>query len=109
MKHIFDFKAKDIKGIPDGTTIDTDGNLWVALFMGSCILKIDPKKGEVLQKIPIPAYFITSATWGGPNYDVLYVTSAKLDICGEQKPLCGATFMVTDLGAKGYPNVNFKL
>ncbi|KAJ0183064.1 hypothetical protein K1T71_001040 [Dendrolimus kikuchii] len=109
MKHIFDFSAKNIEGIPDGTTIDTDGNLWVAVFMGSCILKIDPRKGELLQKIPIPAYQITSATFGGPNYDILYVTSAKLDFCGEQKPPCGATFMVTGLGAKGHPNVYFKL
>lgn len=34
-KTIFDFKAHDIKGFPDGMTIDTDGNLWVAVFGGS--------------------------------------------------------------------------
>ncbi|XP_049872786.1 regucalcin-like [Pectinophora gossypiella] len=107
MKYIFDFKANKIEGVPDGTTIDTDGNLWVAVFNGSCILKIDPTSGELLQKVPIPAKQVTSATFGGPNYDIMFVTSASLD--DEQKPPCGATFMVTGLGVKGLPNVNFKL
>lgn len=29
---IFDFKCKNIAGEPDGMTIDTNGNLWVAVF-----------------------------------------------------------------------------
>lgn len=29
---IFDFKCKNITGDPDGMTIDTNGNLWVACF-----------------------------------------------------------------------------
>jgi len=28
----FDFKCKNITGDPDGMTIDTNGNLWVACF-----------------------------------------------------------------------------
>lgn len=31
-KVIFDFRCKNITGDPDGMTIDTDGNLWVACF-----------------------------------------------------------------------------
>lgn len=30
----FDFKANNEHGIPDGMTIDADGNLWVAVFDG---------------------------------------------------------------------------
>ncbi|PZC86898.1 regucalcin [Helicoverpa armigera] len=109
LKYIFDFEKNKIAGVPDGTTIDTDGNLWVAVFEGSCILKIDPRTGDLLQKVPIPALQVTSATFGGPNYDILFVTSASLNITGAQDPPCGATFMVTGLGVKGFPNVNFKL
>nr|BAM19641.1 regucalcin [Papilio xuthus] len=109
LKYIFDFKKNDIEGFPDGMTIDTDGNLWVAVFDGSCVLKIDPKAGSVLQKIPIPAKQVTSVTFGGPNLDVLFVTTASMNIKEEQKPPCGATFMVLGLGVKGHPNVNFKL
>lgn len=90
-------------------TIDTDGNLWVAVFDGSCILKIDPRSGNLLQEVPIPAKQVTSATFGGPNLDILFVTTASMNINGEQAPPCGATFMVIGLGVKGHPNVNFKL
>ncbi|XP_026319176.1 uncharacterized protein LOC113229707 [Hyposmocoma kahamanoa] len=110
LKYFFDFKKHGItEGFPDGTTIDTDGNLWVAVFNGSCILHIDPRTDTLLQKVPIPAKQVTSATFGGPNYDILFVTTASVKIAEEQKPPCGATFMVTGLGVKGNPNVNVKL
>lgn len=110
LRRIFDFKKNGIEGTPDGMTIDTNGNLWVAVFNGSSILQIDPRAGKLLQQIPIPAKQVTSVTFGGPNYDILFVTSAKLKIDNvEQKPPCGATFIVTGHGAKGYPNNNFRL
>ncbi|KAH9636267.1 hypothetical protein HF086_009463 [Spodoptera exigua] len=109
VKYIFDFEKNKIEGFPDGTTIDTDGNLWVAVFDGSCVLKINPRSGELLQKVSIPALQVTSVTFGGPNYDILFVTTASLNIRGPQDPPCGSIFMVTGLGVKGFPNVNFKL
>lgn len=109
MKYIFDFDKNNVAGFPDGSTIDTDGNLWVAVFDGSCVINIDPRTGIVLRKIPIPALQVTSATFGGPNYDILFVTTASLNIQGPQHPPCGATFMVTGLGVKGHPNVNYRL
>ncbi|XP_063826556.1 regucalcin-like [Ostrinia nubilalis] len=109
LRYIFDFKKNGIEGVPDGHTIDTDGNLWVAVFNGSCILHINPKTGQLLRKVSIPALQVTSVTFGGPQLDVLFVTTASLNITAEQKPPCGCTFMVTGLGAKGHPNVNVKL
>ncbi|XP_004930719.1 regucalcin [Bombyx mori] len=108
-RNIFDFKQRGLQGIPDGTTIDTDGNLWVAVFGGSCVLKINPKNGEILQKLAIPAEQVTSATFGGPNLDILFVTSACCNVGKEQLPPSGATFMVTGLGVKGLPNVSVRL
>ncbi|CAH2046718.1 unnamed protein product, partial [Iphiclides podalirius] len=107
--YIFDLKEKNIAGMPDGMTIDTDGNLWVAVFDGSRVLKIDPRLGHLLQEVPIPAKQVTSVAFGGRNLDILFVTTARLKINEEQEPPCGATFMVTGLGAKGHPHVNFKL
>ncbi|XP_041980349.1 regucalcin-like [Aricia agestis] len=109
LSYIFDFEKNNITGFPDGTTIDTDGNLWVAVFGASCVLKINPNTGELLQKVSIPASQVTSVTFGGPNYDILFVTTACMEIGGPQKPPSGATFMVTGLGVKGLKNVNFKL
>ena len=33
------------KELPDGMTIDINGNLWVALFFGGRIVNIDSKTG----------------------------------------------------------------
>lgn len=108
LTYVFDLQKHGISGLPDGMTIDTDGNLWLALFGGSCVLKIDPRKGVALQKVEIPVSQVTSVTFGGPNLDILFVTTGWLDFNGEQKPPAGSTFMVTGLGVKGLPNVNFK-
>ncbi|XP_052754805.1 regucalcin-like [Galleria mellonella] len=109
LKYVFDFNKHNIEGFPDGTTIDTDGNLWVAVFNGSCVIKVDPRTGQLLEKVAIPAPQVTSATFGGPNYDILFVTTGSINMGSEQAPPAGSTFMVTGLGVKGHPNINVKL
>ena len=32
-------------GIPDGHCIDQDGNLWVAMYFGNGLIKVDPVTG----------------------------------------------------------------
>ncbi|CAD0201983.1 unnamed protein product [Chrysodeixis includens] len=108
-RNVFAYKDHGLDGIVDGMTIDTDGNLWVANFDGNQIIKIDPKTSKLVQKIPIPALQVTSATFGGPNHDVLYVTSACMDRGTPQLPPAGSTFTVTGINAKGYPNKNVRL
>ncbi|KAF5269326.1 hypothetical protein FQR65_LT02628 [Abscondita terminalis] len=109
-KVIFDFDKHNIPGVPDGMTIDVDGNLWVAVFNGARILKINPNTSELLSTIKFPAKQITSAAFGGPNLEDLYVTSAQLVIDGEKQPEpAGAVFKVTGTGTKGLPGVNVKL
>ncbi|XP_050678724.1 regucalcin-like isoform X1 [Leptidea sinapis] len=103
---IFDFEKNHIGGMPDGITIDSDGNLWIAVFNGSCVIKIDPRSGKLLQKIPIPAKQVTSVIFGGQHYDVLFVTSARLRAGG---PQCGCTFTITGLGVKGLPGYKYKI
>ncbi|CAH0720266.1 unnamed protein product, partial [Brenthis ino] len=108
-RFVFKYKDHGLEGIVDGMTIDTDGNLWVANFDGFQMLKIDPHKGVILQKVPIPALQTTSATFGGAALDQLYVTSASMNRGEEQKPPCGSTFRVTGLGVKGHPNASVRL
>ncbi|OWR53293.1 regucalcin-like [Danaus plexippus] len=109
MKYIFDLQANGVEGFPDGATIDSDGNLWVAVFSGSCVLQVDPVRGTLIQKLAIPASQVTSVTFGGPDFDVMFVTSASVDYTGPQEPPGGCTFMITGVGAKGLPNVCYKL
>ena len=91
-------------------TIDTDGNLWVAVFGGGCVLHVDPRrKDALLEEIKLPANQITSAAWGGPNLDELYITSADQDIKTPKGEKSGGLFRVTGLKAKGFPMVPVKL
>lgn len=52
---IFDFEKYDIPGVPDGMTIDTEGNLWVAVFNGGRVLHINPSTSELLDTLYFPA------------------------------------------------------
>lgn len=109
---IFDFKKNNIKGVPDGMTIDTEGKLWIACFNGSQVIRIDPVSGELLCTIPIPSLMTTSVAFGGPNMDILYVTSASLGMTDEQRaadPNAGAVFRVTGTGCKGFPGRAVKM
>lgn len=69
------------------------------------VINIDPRDGKLLKTIELPARFITSVAFGGPNYEDLYVTSGT----GEgpnahlSKAEDGCTFMITGTGARGFP------
>lgn len=55
-RSVFTLKKHGLDGFPDGMTIDKDGNLWIAVFNGYKVIKIDPRKPEtLLQTIDIPA------------------------------------------------------
>jgi len=59
-----------------------------------------------LKKIDIPAKYVTSCCFGGPQFDILYVTTATLRVTETEKelyPKSGAVFAVTNLGTKGKP------
>ncbi|KAL3269776.1 hypothetical protein HHI36_008836 [Cryptolaemus montrouzieri] len=106
-KVIFDLKDQiHVTGYPDGMTIDEDDNLWIALYMGGAIIKVNPVTGKLLQVVAIPAQAVTSLTWGGPKLDILYVTTSRYPFSSEERkrqPAAGALFAVTDLGTRGLP------
>ena len=92
------YDAADVAGGPDGMTIDADGNLWVGFWGGSCVRCIDPRTGEVLEKVDTPATNTTSCCFGGDDLRTLYITSA-LDIT---EPHSGHIFTCRP-GATGLP------
>ena len=49
-------------------------------------------------EITLPCEQITSASFGGPNLDILYVTTAA---AGNKPSPAGQTFRITGLNAKG--------
>lgn len=59
--------------------------------------------GKVVLEINLPAEQITSVAFGGPNLDILYATSASMEMYKKQAPLGGSLFKITGLGATGLP------
>merc|ERR1712061_107438 len=90
-----------ITGKLDGMSIDTRGNLWVAVFEGGKIIEVDPSKRRIVREIRFEkAKFITSCVFGGPNLDELYVTSGRPgDDPSKLLSEAGSIFRVIGLGA----------
>lgn len=99
----------DDQGIPDGMTIDVDGNVWVALWGGYGVYKCNPDTGEILDYIELPVSNVTSCAFGGKEMDTLFITTAKAELTKEelaQQPLAGGIFSVkTD--TKGFYSNKF--
>ncbi|MEX0322686.1 MAG: SMP-30/gluconolactonase/LRE family protein [Puniceicoccaceae bacterium] len=72
------------QGSPDGMTIDSEGMLWVAMWGGHSVLRVDPQRGEVTAKVSVPAPHVTSCTFGGSQLDTLFITTARAGLDEEQ-------------------------
>lgn len=97
-------------GYPDGMTIDAEGQLWVALWGGSAILRCDPRRGTIVQKLSLPVSLVTSCAFGGAKLDVLYVTSARCDLTTDElaaQPLAGS-ILALDPQATGCKSTYFQ-
>lgn len=64
---------------PDGLTIDRQGNLWVAIWDGWCIICFNPVGQEIL-RIKLPVQRPTCVTFGGADLSELYITSASVEL-----------------------------
>jgi sugar lactone lactonase YvrE len=67
-------------GWPDGMTSDIEGNLWIAMWGGACITHWNPKTGQLLEQISLPAKNVTSCVFGGDDLNELYITSARVGL-----------------------------
>ncbi|MFB4210589.1 SMP-30/gluconolactonase/LRE family protein [Shouchella sp. JSM 1781072] len=66
----------DYGGSPDGMTIDKEGMLWVALWGAGAVIRVKPTTGEVIETVTVPASHTTSCTFGGEDYQTLFITTA---------------------------------
>jgi len=64
-------------GWPDGMTSDIEGMLWVALWGGAKPTRWNPATGQLVAEIPLPAFNVSSCTFGGPDLTDIYVTTAR--------------------------------
>lgn len=96
-------------GAADGSTVDAEGFLWNALVYAGKLVRFAPD-GSIDRIIDMPVRKVTSVNFGGPNMDVLYVTSmAKppLPRFPGDGVLRGSLFAITGLGVRGVPEPRF--
>ena len=96
------------QGYPDGLTVDILGGVWSAHWDGWRVTRYHPD-GRVDKVVKMPVPRPTSCTFGGPNLDRLYVTSASIGLSGEvltQAPLSGGLFEI-DVEMQGLPEPQF--
>jgi len=94
-------------GIPDGMTVDDEGNLWVALWGGGGVAKYDPATGRLLDKAELPVLHATSCCFGGTRLDELYITTAGYGTDPARYPFAGGVFRVRP-GVTGRPSYLFR-
>lgn len=91
---------------PDGMTIDSDGNLWVAFCHGGCVSCFAPNSGAEIRKVEIPAVETTACAFGGENLDRLFVTTGIHKTLVEAD--AGKVFVIDGLGVTGVPAFAYK-
>ena len=66
----------DGDGLPDGLTVDAEGNVWCAHWAGAKVSQYAPSS-ERLRTIALPATNVTSVAFGDDDLGTLYVTTAR--------------------------------
>lgn len=99
--------ARDVDCSPDGLVVAADGTVWSAKWAGSSVVVYEPS-GAVAGRIPLPVENVTSLVFGGPDLDVLYVTTAVDEPEGygrrsERPDLAGRVLALENLGVHGQP------
>ncbi|RIH66453.1 SMP-30/gluconolactonase/LRE family protein [Mariniphaga sediminis] len=97
-------------GFPDGMTIDSEGNVWIALWGGAAVGCWNPETGELLRTIDVPAKNVTSCAFGDDDLGTLYITTARQNTNEKELkkfPHAGGVFKIRP-GVKGVEACFFK-
>ncbi len=71
------YTAEKENAVPDGMAVDAKGDIWTALWGGSCVQKIS-SQGKILCEYQFPALQVSSLCFGGNELTHLFVTSASI-------------------------------
>ncbi|SFJ87618.1 Sugar lactone lactonase YvrE [Amycolatopsis sacchari] len=64
-------------GLPDGLTVDENGDIWLAVWGAGQVWRLDPVTGETTAVVQVPASCPTSCAFGGRDLSTLCVTTAN--------------------------------
>tara|TARA_B100000745_G_scaffold120653_1_gene78135 strand:+ start:209 stop:1105 length:897 start_codon:yes stop_codon:yes gene_type:complete len=96
------------RGIPDGSTMDSEGFVWNCRWGGSCVVRFDPL-GRVDRILEVPIANVTNCVFGGKDLKTLFITTARQGLSKEyvtKNPYAGSLFAI-DLSIKGIEDNNF--
>ncbi len=100
-------------GVPDGSCTDEHGNIWNAVWRNgegrTMVQCMDPSNGRILHTVEIPdnTSQLTCCCFGGPDFDVLFISSAYIHLDREKEPHAGSVYAVK-VGVKGRPEKRFR-
>ena len=97
-------------GVPDGSCVDAEGNVWNAVWEGSRVERWSPD-GHITAVIEVPVKKPTCVAFGGPDLDTLFITSSRLGDSPAylaDQPLAGHLFAVKP-GVKGLVDADFAI
>lgn len=80
------------RGLPDGSTVDSQGYLWNCRFFGACIVRVAPD-GAIDRIVEMPVKNITTCTFGGADLKTLFVTTARAEVPQGDR-LAGSLFAI---------------
>jgi L-arabinonolactonase len=111
-------RLTDASGLPDGSTIDSDGGLWNAQWGGARVVRYGPD-GVETARVDVPTAQPSCVALGGPprglpaersQLDTLYITSARTELAAAalaHDTLAGGVFVATP-GRHGVPEPVFR-
>ncbi|HUN72606.1 MAG TPA: SMP-30/gluconolactonase/LRE family protein [Steroidobacteraceae bacterium] len=92
-KRVF-VRIEEGAGHPDGTAVDQEGCVWIALYGGWGVRRYSPQ-GKLLATVRVPCANVTKIAFGGPDLRTAYATTAWAGLTQEQRaaqPLAGDLF-----------------
>jgi len=87
-------KLDEKDGYPDGLCVDSEDYIWGAHWDGWKITRYTPD-GKIDKVYDLPVPNVSSCCFGGPNLDILFITSAQKGLSPQElqeAPLSGNTF-----------------
>ena len=91
-------------GLPDGLCVDAEGGVWLALFGGGALWRLDAA-GARTAVVPLPTRNPTCPAFGGDGLETLYVTTARHTLTSAQRdaePAAGR-LLALEPGVRGLP------
>jgi sugar lactone lactonase YvrE len=94
------------QGMPDGLAVDAEGGIWVARY-GACAVERYDDRGDVTERVLLPAAQPTCPAFGGPGLGTMYVTSAWQFLAADARDEDQGAIFTLQPGVAGAPTYPF--